>query len=116
VIGRHGASLAELEALYRSRFEVFARAATSLTRNPERGRDAVQEAFAIAVSKRSFFRGDGLLEAWVWRIVLNAARSELRRAAGRPTRTSRRVRTATRRRTPSCAPRSLASSAYLPRE
>jgi RNA polymerase sigma-70 factor, ECF subfamily len=69
----------ELEALYRSRFEVFARVATSLTRDPERGRDAVQEAFATAVSKRSSFRGDGPLEAWVWRIVLNAARSDVRR-------------------------------------
>jgi RNA polymerase sigma factor (sigma-70 family) len=78
VIGR-GASLDELEALYRSRFDVFARVAASVTGDAERARDAVQEAFATAVRKRGSFRGDGPLEAWLWRIVLNAARTDLRR-------------------------------------
>ena len=80
MIGRHGASLDELEALYRSRFDVFARVAASVTGDSERARDAVQEAFATAVRKRRSFRGDGPLEAWVWRIVLNAARSDVRRS------------------------------------
>ena len=79
MIGRHGASLDELEALYRSRFDVFARVAASVTGDSERARDAVQEAFATAVRKRRSFRNDGPLEAWVWRIVLNAARSDARR-------------------------------------
>jgi RNA polymerase sigma-70 factor (ECF subfamily) len=79
VIGRRGASLDELEELYRSRFDVFARVAASLTGDGERARDAVQEAFATAVRKRGSFRGEGPLEAWVWRIVLNAARSDVRR-------------------------------------
>ena len=78
MIGRSGASLDELEALYRSRFDVFARVAASVTRDAERGRDAVQEAFATAVRKRGSFRGEGPLEAWVWRIVLNAARADAR--------------------------------------
>lgn len=78
MIGR-GASLDELEALYRSRFEVFARVAASVTGDAERARDAVQEAFATAVRKRGSFRGEGPLEAWLWRIVLNAARTDLRR-------------------------------------
>jgi RNA polymerase sigma-70 factor (ECF subfamily) len=39
----------------------------------------VQDAFATAVRKRGSFRGAGPLEAWVWRIVLNAARTEVRR-------------------------------------
>ena len=73
--GRHGASLNELEALYRSRFEVFTRVAASVTGDSDRARDAVQEAFARAVRGRRSFRGEGPLEAWVWRIVLNAARS-----------------------------------------
>jgi RNA polymerase sigma-70 factor (ECF subfamily) len=80
VIRRRGASLDELEALYRSRFDVFARVAASVTSDSERARDAVQEAFATAVRKRRSFRGDGPLEAWVWRIVLNAARSDVRRS------------------------------------
>ena len=81
MIGRRGASLDELEALYRSRFDVFARVAASVTGDSERARDAVQEAFATAVRKRRSFRGEGPLEAWVWRIVLNAARSDVRRSS-----------------------------------
>jgi RNA polymerase sigma factor (sigma-70 family) len=80
VIGRNGAKLDELEALYRSRFDVFARVAASVTGDTERARDAVQEAFATAVRKRRSFRADGPLEAWVWRIVLNVARSDVRRS------------------------------------
>ena len=80
MIGRRGASLDELEELYRSRFDVFARVAASVTGDSERARDAVQEAFATAVRKRGSFRGEGLLEAWIWRIVLNAARSDVRRS------------------------------------
>jgi hypothetical protein len=63
VIGRRGASLDELEELYCSRFDVFARVAASVTGDSERARDAVQEAFATAVRKRGSFRGEGLLEA-----------------------------------------------------
>ena len=77
--GRRGASRDDLEALYRSRFDVFARVAASVTGDAERARDAVQDAFATAVRKRKSFRGDGPLEAWVWRIVLNAARSDARK-------------------------------------
>jgi RNA polymerase sigma-70 factor (ECF subfamily) len=80
VIGRRGASLDDLEVLYRSRFDVFARVAASVTGDSDRARDAVQEAFATAVRKRRSFRGEGPLEAWVWRIVLNAAHSDVRRA------------------------------------
>ena len=79
VIGRRGASLDDLEVLYRNRFDVFARVAASVTGDSERARDAVQDAFATAVRKRRSFRGEGPLEAWVWRIVLNAARSDVRR-------------------------------------
>jgi RNA polymerase sigma-70 factor, ECF subfamily len=74
----------ELEGLYRSRFDVFARVAASVTGDRDRARDAVQEAFATAVRKRGSFRSEGPLEAWVWRIVLNAARTEARRRAPVP--------------------------------
>lgn len=72
--------LEELEALYRSRFDVFERVAASVTGDSERARDAVQDAFATAVRKRGSFRGEGPLEAWLWHIVLNAARSDVRRS------------------------------------
>ena len=64
--------------MYRSGFRTFARIAAVVTGDAESGRDAVQEAFVTAVRKRRSFRGDGPLEAWVWRIVLNTARSQVR--------------------------------------
>ena len=39
----------------------------------------MQDAFVTAVRQRRRFRGDGPLEAWVWRIVLNKARDVRRR-------------------------------------
>jgi RNA polymerase sigma-70 factor (ECF subfamily) len=71
--------LAELEALYRSRLPEFRRVAAAIAGDRELGCDAVQEAFASAVRKRKSFRGSGTLEAWVWRIVVNAARDARRR-------------------------------------
>jgi RNA polymerase sigma-70 factor, ECF subfamily len=81
VTGRGGASLNELEALYRSRFDVFTRVATSVTGDSDRARDAVQEAFVRAVRGRRSFRRECPLEAWVWRIVINAARSAAPKAS-----------------------------------
>jgi DNA-directed RNA polymerase specialized sigma24 family protein len=69
----------ELEVLYRERLGDFTRAATAIAGDEESGRDAVQEAFAKALRKRRRFRGEGTLEAWVWRIVVNAARDAGRR-------------------------------------
>ena len=68
----------ELEALYRGRLPDFTRAATAIAGDPDAGRDAVQDAFAKALRKRRRFR-EGNLEAWVWRIVVNAARDAGRR-------------------------------------
>ena len=53
--------------------------AAAIAGDDESGRDAVQEAFAKALRKRRRFRGEGNLEAWVWRIVVNAARDAGRR-------------------------------------
>jgi len=69
----------ELEALYRAKLPEFRRVATAIAGDRDLGCDAVQEAFATAVRKRRSFRGDGTLEAWVWRIVVNAARDARRR-------------------------------------
>jgi RNA polymerase sigma factor (sigma-70 family) len=73
-VGSKGATPAELEALYRDGFESFVRVATAIAGDPESGRDAVQSAFVAAMRNRRQFRGAGTLEAWVWRIVVNAAR------------------------------------------
>ena len=72
--------IAELEALYKQQFPAFARVAISLTGSVELGKEAVQEAFARAIEQVGGFRGDCPLEAWVWRIVVNTARSSARRA------------------------------------
>jgi RNA polymerase sigma-70 factor, ECF subfamily len=83
-----GASLAEIEHVYRKRLPAFRRVAAAIVGNREAGRDAVQEGFALAVRKRKTFRGEGPLEAWLWRVVVNAAREQLRRrhdAAGAET-------------------------------
>jgi RNA polymerase sigma-70 factor (ECF subfamily) len=74
-----GASLEEIERIYRSRLAQFRRVATAISGDRELGYEAVQEGFALAVRRRADFRGDGSLEAWLWRIVLNAARSQRRR-------------------------------------
>jgi RNA polymerase sigma-70 factor, ECF subfamily len=68
-----------LEQLYRARRPEFCRAAAAIAGDRALAEDAVQEAFASAVGKRRSFRGRGSLEAWVWRIVVNAARDARRR-------------------------------------
>src|SRR5439155_1080161 len=73
---------AQLEALYRARFEQFVRVAAAICGNAELGRDAVQTAFVAAVRRRRSFRGSGPLEAWVWRIVVNEARRVAREPRG----------------------------------
>jgi DNA-directed RNA polymerase specialized sigma24 family protein len=71
--------IAELEELYRVRRPEFCRVAAAISGDRGLGEDAVQEAFAKAVRRRRSYRGRGSLEAWVWRIVVNAARDARRR-------------------------------------
>jgi RNA polymerase sigma factor (sigma-70 family) len=69
----------EIERLYRDQFPKFVRVAETILRDRERARDAVQEGFANALRAASTFRGQGALDAWVWRCVVNAARVSARR-------------------------------------
>src|SRR2546423_14187874 len=69
-----GASVAELERVYRAGFTRFVRVATAVAGDEESGADAVHDAFVQAVRKRRSFRGDGPLDAWLWRMVVNAAK------------------------------------------
>ena len=73
-----------LESLYRERLADFTRAAAAIAGDGEAGRDAVQEAFALAIRKHRGFRGEGSLEGWVWRIVLNVARDARRKSQRAP--------------------------------
>jgi RNA polymerase sigma-70 factor (ECF subfamily) len=67
------ARLKEIEAVYRARFQYFVQVATAIVGERELALEAVQDAFAGAVRGRRGFRGDGPLEAWIWRAVVNAA-------------------------------------------
>jgi RNA polymerase sigma-70 factor (ECF subfamily) len=73
-----GASVEELEVIYRHRFHRFVRVAEAITRSRETAVDAVHDAFASALRNRAAYRGEGSLEAWVWRSVVNAALCTLR--------------------------------------
>ena len=70
---RRGASIGEIEALYRRHLPRFRRASAAIVGDEGLASDAVQDAFVSAVKARSSFRRDVALEAWLWRIVINAA-------------------------------------------
>jgi RNA polymerase sigma factor (sigma-70 family) len=67
--------IAELEGLYRARYRQFVRVATAIA-GEERAHDVVQEAFARAIRSSSSYRGEGTVEAWLWQVLVNAARVE----------------------------------------
>lgn len=72
-VGRRGASVGEIEALYRQHLPRFLRAAAAIVGDEGLASDAVQDAFVSAVRARSSFRREVPLEAWLWRIAINAA-------------------------------------------
>jgi RNA polymerase sigma-70 factor, ECF subfamily len=73
----------KLEAVYRGRYRNFLRVATAILGDEASGHDAVQEGFSQAIREQSSFRGEGLVEAWVWRMVVNAALAARRRRVAR---------------------------------
>ena len=80
-----GASLEEIEAVYLRDRRNFVRVATRIIGDPHEANDIVQDAFAQAVGKRRSFRRSGPLEAWLWRLVVNAAHSSQRHCRDKPT-------------------------------
>jgi RNA polymerase sigma factor (sigma-70 family) len=79
-----GASVADIERVYRADFLRFVRVATAVAGDEQSGADAVHDAFVQAVKHRWSFRGDGSLEAWVWRMVVNAAKKRAHREPAEP--------------------------------
>jgi len=73
----------ELEAVYRERYRDFLRVATAIVGDEASGHDAVQDGFAQALREQHSFRGEGPLQAWVWRTVANAALAARRRRVAR---------------------------------
>jgi RNA polymerase sigma factor (sigma-70 family) len=72
----------ELEAVYRRRYRQFLRVATAILGDEASGHDAVQEGFAQALRTQRSYRSDGPVEAWVWRMVVNAALAARRGRVG----------------------------------
>jgi RNA polymerase sigma-70 factor (ECF subfamily) len=79
-----GATIAEIEDVYRRRFPRFLRVARATLRDEEGARDVVQETFARAIRSRFDFRGEGSLEGWIWRTFVNLCADEQRSADPRP--------------------------------
>lgn len=82
-----GASLDEIERVYRERAVEFERVAAAIVSDRDVARDVVQDAFATVVRKRGGFAQRGSIDAWVWRVVVNTAlnrrKSARRRSAAR---------------------------------
>jgi RNA polymerase sigma-70 factor (ECF subfamily) len=79
VASKPEASEADIEEVYRRRYASFLRLGYALLGDRERSRDAVQEAFAVALRERRSFRGEGSLDGWLWRTLVNVCRQEQRR-------------------------------------
>lgn len=71
-----------IEQLYRERYGRFLRLAVALLGDTDRGRDAVQEAFARALRSRRDVRRAESLPGWVWRTLVNVCLVEKRRPLG----------------------------------
>jgi RNA polymerase sigma-70 factor (ECF subfamily) len=74
----------EIERVYRERYLAFKNALATVAGSHEAARDVVQDAFAEALRRREQFRGDGPLEAWIWRIALRIAIARRSAASGLP--------------------------------
>lgn len=69
-----------IEDVYVRRYAGFRRGVAALV-GGSLAQDAVQEGFARALRRRNQFRGEGSVDAWVWRIVVRAAQ-DMRRERG----------------------------------
>lgn len=66
-------SISAIEDVYRRRHRAFTAAIGTIVGSRDAASDVVQEAFARALASRTDFRGDGPLEAWIWRIAIRTA-------------------------------------------
>ncbi len=79
----------QLGSLYERRLDELCSVAAAITRDRSSARDIVHEAFVKALRRSAQFRGESDLDAWVWRIVINAAYDHLRRQSRRQAETVR---------------------------
>jgi RNA polymerase sigma-70 factor (ECF subfamily) len=62
-----------IEDVYGRRYQSFRGALAGIVGSYELAHDVVQESFARALKSRDDFRGDGPIEAWIWKIALRVA-------------------------------------------
>jgi RNA polymerase sigma-70 factor (ECF subfamily) len=74
----------DIERVYRQGYRQFLRVATAILGDEATAHDAVQDGFAQALREQSSFRSEGPLEAWIWRMVVNASLAARRRRGARP--------------------------------
>jgi RNA polymerase sigma factor (sigma-70 family) len=70
--------LAVLSDIYEREYARFLRVAEAIVGDVDLARDVVQDAFARLIQGRQSFRGEGNLDGWVWRVVVNTARNARR--------------------------------------
>jgi RNA polymerase sigma-70 factor, ECF subfamily len=75
--------LREIERTYRRELLRFVRIAQAIVGDRAVAEEVVHDAFANAIRSRSSFRGEGPVDAWLWRIVVNTARRAVRDAGPR---------------------------------
>jgi RNA polymerase sigma factor (sigma-70 family) len=73
VVSERGTSVVAIGEVYRTRGAAFLRLALARTGDLDRAHDALHEGFARAIKSRGSFCGQGSLEAWIARCVINAA-------------------------------------------
>ena len=74
--------IADFGAFYERTYQLAYRTAFGIVREPGLAADVTQEAYAAAYAARDRFRGESPGQAWLHRIVVNAALAALRH--GRP--------------------------------
>ena len=74
-------ALAALNDIYERRYARFLRVAEAIVGDADVARDVVQDAFVRLIRSRRRFRGEGSLDGWVWRTVVNTARNVRRDAS-----------------------------------
>jgi RNA polymerase sigma factor (sigma-70 family) len=74
-----------LSDIYRRGYARFLRVAEAIVGDGENARDVVQDAFVRLIRSQPRFRGEGSLDAWVWRTVVNTACSARRTGTSRRT-------------------------------
>jgi RNA polymerase sigma factor (sigma-70 family) len=78
-----GDLVAAIEQAYRDSYRRFLRLAVAMLGDVDRGRDAVQEAFARALRSRGDLRRVESLQGWLWRTLVNVCRAEQRHPVAR---------------------------------